>query len=67
MALVRVREKGNPQGPVIEVGEEWLERWPDDFDLVPEDDTTPAAVPTDASVQVQDAPPADGEPRRRSF
>jgi len=67
MALVRVRPKGDPNAPVTEVGEEWLERWPDDFDRVAESDAAPTVTPTDVSVQTEPTP-GDGErPARRSF
>ncbi len=34
MAIVRVRN--NQSGDISHIGEEWLERWPEDFTLAPE-------------------------------
>jgi hypothetical protein len=36
MAIVRVRN--NKSGDISHIGEEWLERWPEDFTLAPEGD-----------------------------
>lgn len=66
MALVRVRAKKTetnpePSAEVIEVDEGWLERWPEDFDLVR--DETPAEAP--AAPAAAKAPAAAEQPSER--
>lgn len=44
MAIVRVRNKQS--GAISHIGEEWLERWPEDFELAPEgEEPTPGSAP----------------------
>lgn len=51
MALVRVKEKKPAEGAKPQftyVDEAWLERWPDDFELAPEEPAAPAPAPAAA-------------------
>lgn len=74
MALIRVREKSpvdatEPQ--VTYVDEAWLQRWPDDFEEVPEPEPAGAA-PTEPTITepgkpTVDAPAGDEPPARGRF
>lgn len=58
MAIVRVRN--NESGAISHIGEEWLERWPDDFTLAPEGPTqTPGTAPAES------AKPSNGTPEKK--
>lgn len=53
MALVRVRSKSKPRFESI-VSEEWVARFPDDWDVIADGDVTDAHVPA-AAVQAAQA------------
>lgn len=58
MAIVRVRN--NKSGDISHIGEEWLERWPEDFTLAPEgDDQTTDGAPA------LPAKPSNGTPEKK--
>lgn len=68
MALIRVREKHPADGAqplTTYVDEAWIERWPDDFDAVPEPapEAVPAAEATDPAAA--DAPATEPSVRGR--
>jgi hypothetical protein len=59
MALITVREKDNPDAPLIEVDERWVERWPEDFEVVRDADATAAADATQSPSTQPKAPAKD--------
>jgi hypothetical protein len=76
MAIVRVRN--NQSGDISHIGEEWLERWPDDFTLAPEgedpetdpverEDPETAVEPelTTDSAPALTAKPSNGTPEKK--
>lgn len=67
MAIVRVRN--NESGAISHIGEEWLERWPEDFTLAPEGEDF-AEVPADQEPTPDAAPapspkPSNGTPEKK--
>lgn len=67
MAIVRVRN--NESGAISHIGEEWLERWPEDFTLAPEGED-PAVDPADEEPTPDGAPaspakPSNGTPEKK--
>ena len=67
MAIVRVRN--NQSGDISHIGEEWLERWPDDFTLAPEGEDS-ATDPADEELTTDSAPaltakPSNGTPEKK--
>ena len=67
MAIVRVRN--NLTGTISHIGEEWLERWPEDFTLAPEGED-PEEGPADQEPSPDGAPalpdpPSIGTPEKK--